>query len=177
MEVRAATIPVLVITGPVGVGKTTTAQAVSDALSRREVPHALLDMDALRECRPAPVGDPFHIALSMKNLAAVWINFREAGAERLVIADVVEQREQRAEYEAAVPGAQVRIVRLSAPLPTIHARLEGRETGDGLEWHRHRAGVLKEQMERNSVEDFVVETEGKTVPQIAEEALARAGWL
>jgi adenylylsulfate kinase len=170
-------VSVLVITGPVGVGKTTVAYALSDALSRREVPHALLDMDALRECRPAPAEDPFNIALSMKNLAAVWANFRAAGAERLVIADVVERREQRAGYEAAVPKAQIQIVRLCAPVPTIHRRLEGRETGDSLQWHKHRAVELTELMDRRRIGDLHIDTEGKPVERIASEILSQTGWL
>lgn len=174
-EVRA--VPVLVVTGPVGVGKTTVVGAVSEALSELEIAHALIDMDALRECCPAPPDDPFQIALSLRNLAAVWTNFREAGAQRLVIADVVETPEQRSGYEAAVPGAEVRIVRLSASIETIHRRLEGRETGDSLEWHRHRAVELTELMDRHRVEDLLIDTEGKTVAQIAAEVLKRAKWL
>ena len=176
MDHDAPTLPVLLVTGPVGVGKTSVAVSLSASLSRAGVPHALIDMDWLRECSPAPPGDPFQMALGMRNLAAVWANFREAGAERLVLADVVETREQRADYEAAVPGAGIQIVRLKAPLPTIHRRLEGRETGESLNWHQYRAAELAEQMERDALEDLLIDTERKTIGEIAQEVMERAGW-
>ena len=170
------TIMTLVITGPVGVGKTSVSISIASILSHRGVPHALVDMDWLRECSPAPEGDPFQMALGLRNLAAIWANFREAGATCLILADVVETREQRHDYEAAVPGAAVRIVRLKASVPTIHRRLEGRESGDSLAWHKHRAIELAGQMDRDAIEDLLVDTEGKTVDQISAEVLERAGW-
>lgn len=35
----------LLITGPVGVGKTTVAEAVGDVLATAGVPHAVIDLD------------------------------------------------------------------------------------------------------------------------------------
>src|SRR5688500_12076589 len=86
------TIPVAVITGPVGVGKTSVASAISDLLGDAGRAHALIDMDWLRSCHPAPPDDPFHTALGIDNLARVWAGYRGAGAERLVLVDVVEER-------------------------------------------------------------------------------------
>ena len=170
-------VPVLVVTGPVGVGKTSVATAVSDLLSEREMPHALVDMDGLRSCYPSPEGDPFNIALAMRNLTAVWFNYREAGAARLVLADVVESQREITGYREAIPDGDVRIVRLTASISTIHARLEGRETAENLEWYRHRAVELSEQMDRAALEDARVDTEGKTLRRIAGEILEWAGWL
>jgi adenylylsulfate kinase len=42
--------PVLVITGQVGVGKTTVAASLSELLSQSALPHALIDLDWLRWC-------------------------------------------------------------------------------------------------------------------------------
>jgi hypothetical protein len=167
-------IPVLVITGPVGVGKSTTGHAVSECLDERGVAHALIDMDLLRWCHPSPAGDPFHVRLGLRNLAAVWSQNQAAGASQLILVDVVEKREAVAEYRAAIPGALVQVVRLRAPLATIRQRLEGRETGSSLPWYLHRAAELDELMDVERVGDIQVDSEGKTVEQVAREVLARA---
>ena len=118
---------VLVVTGPVGVGKTSVAMAASEALDRAGIAHCLIDLDWLRWCHPSPQDDPFHIALGLRNLAAVWREYRSEGARYLLLVDVVEQQaEQVAAYRTAVPGADVLVVRLRASSPTIHRRLEGR---------------------------------------------------
>ncbi len=90
-------IPVLLVTGPVGVGKTTVGSEISALLNRAGEPHAFVDMDSLRWCHPSPPHDPFNIALAMRNLAAVWANFRAAGAGRLILADVLESRDDLAD--------------------------------------------------------------------------------
>jgi len=169
-------IPVLVVTGPVGVGKTATAEAISDLLNQAGVAHAMVDLDQLRWCHPAPPHDRFHVALGLTNLAAVWANYRAAGAGRIVIADVVESPDEVAGYRSAIPGADVRVVRLHAALPTIERRLEGRNEGASLVWHRHRAAELSEIMERARVGDLLVDTDGKSVAAVAREILARVGW-
>ncbi len=172
----APSIPVLAITGPVGVGKTTVAGAISELLGDAGLAHALVDLDWLRWCYPSPVHDPFHMALGQRNLAAVWGNYRAAGAERLILVDIVESREEVARYEAAVPGAAIVVVRLQAALPTILRRLEGREAGASLAWHQQRAAELATQMERDQVEDLLVDTEGKVAAGIARETVVRSGW-
>ena len=51
-------VPVLVLSGPVGVGKTTVAHEMFDQLSGRDVAHAVVDLDALGICWPYGEGDP-----------------------------------------------------------------------------------------------------------------------
>lgn len=169
-------VPTLVITGPVGVGKTTVAEAVSWLLAEAGVPHAVVDLDQLRCCYPRPPRDRFHTALGLRNLAVVWANYRAAGAERLILADVVETRAEVAGYGDAVPGAEIVVVRLRAALPTLHRRLEGREAGASLEWHQERAAELATLMERNQVEDLPVDTDGRSILEVAQEVLSRTGW-
>jgi ribose 1,5-bisphosphokinase PhnN len=169
-------VPVLVLTGPVGAGKTTVGAEVSDLLAEIGVAHAVIDVDCLRTCHPAPRDDPFHTALGLRNLAAVWANYRAAGAERLVLVDVVEERAYLAGYRGAIPGADITVVRLTATLESLHRRLEGRESGASLEWHKARAGELLAQMDERAVEDVLVQTEGKVAVEVAREVLARVGW-
>ncbi len=104
-------VPVLLITGPSGVGKTVVATEASELLDRARVAHALVDIDSLRWCYPRPPHDRFRVGLAMRNLAAVWANFRAAGATRLVLADVLESRDHLERYRAAIPGADIVVVR------------------------------------------------------------------
>lgn len=170
-------IPVLVVTGPVGIGKTTTAGDISALLADAEIPHACVDVDALRDAWPAPSGDRFNTALGLKNLAAIWRNFQAAGAERVILADVVEQRGDLDGYRAAIPGAVVTLVRLRASVTILQARVAQREAGAGREWHLLRAAELAEQMDRDALEDILIEMDGRTPEAIAHEILARTRWL
>jgi hypothetical protein len=172
-----ANTPVLVLTGPVGVGKTAVAIEVSNFLEAMGTTHALIDVDWLRWSYPRPEGDPFHMALGLRNLAAVWANYRAAEAERLVLVDVVEARADLAGYREAIPGADITVVRLTATLESLHRRLKGRESGASLEWHRGRAAELLALMDERAVEDVLVQTEGKTAVEVAREVLARVGWM
>jgi adenylate kinase len=169
-------VPVLLITGPSGVGKTMVASEVSELLDQAGVAHAFVDIDSLRWCYPRPAHDRFRVALAMKNLAAVWANFQEAGARSLVVADVVEARDELERYRAAVPGAVITVVRLQASMAALTERLGRREVGSGLERHARRAAELADLMARNQVEDVLLDTEGKAVNAIAREALLRANW-
>ena len=50
-----------------------------------------------------------------------------------------------------------------------------RETGGGREWHLARAAELAAQMDRDRVEDLLIETAGRPAAAIAREVLVRAG--
>ena len=170
-------IPVLVVTGPVGVGKTTIAGDVSALLADAGIPHACVDMDALRDAWPAPPGDRFNVELGLKNLAAIWRNFQTAGAERVVLADMVERRSDLEGYRRAIPDAEMTLVRLRAAVTTLQSRVAQREAGSGREWHLLRARELAEQMDRDALEDILIETDGRAPEEIAREVLARSRWL
>src|SRR2546422_8304994 len=53
-----------------------------------------------------------YTTLFRSNLATIWPNFLAAGAERLLLADVIESRAELSRIETAVPGADVCVVRL-----------------------------------------------------------------
>ena len=171
------TVPMLVITGPPGVGKTAVAAAISDELEGAGMPHAMVDADQLRWCYPALANDRFRVALGLRNLAAVWANYRQERAERLVLADIVERRADVEGYRQVIPGAAITVVRLEATLPTIERRLRGRESGASLVWHLRRAAELASLMERNHVGDLLIATDERAVQGIARETLARTHWL
>ena len=172
----AEIVPVMLITGPPGAGKTTVAMEISELLDQARVPHALIDLDSLRWCYPRPAHDPFQVKLALKNLAAVWTNFQATGATRLVLADVLEVREDVDKFCIAVPDGKFFVVRLQTPVTTLVSRLKGREIGSGLDRMLSRAAELAGQMEEAKVEDLLVNTEGKSVTAVAHEVLAHSGW-
>ena len=170
------TIPVLIVTGPVGAGKTTVAAAISAELERRDVGHAWVDVDQLAQCFPRPADDPFHARLVIRNLADLARNFIDAGAERLILPYVIEDAAGRAAIAVAIPDGVLTVVRLTVRPETVAARLRGRESGESLEWHLRRAPELTGIMERNGVGDLVVETDGRTPDNIAAEVLRWVRW-
>ncbi len=167
----------LLLTGTVGVGKTTTADAVGGRLRELGLPHAVVDLDQLRRCWPAPEGDPFQTALELRNLAALTSAYRDAGAERLVLAGVCESRRDRERY-ADVLEVPLQVVRLRGAAALVEARLRRRHADDpgGLRWHLARRGELDTLLDRAVVEDGTVEVDGLSPRESAEAVLARAGW-
>lgn len=170
-------VPVLLITGPVGVGKTTIALEAASLLEEAALPHAVVDLDGLGWCYPAPADDRFNNRIALRNLALVWATYAAAGIPRLLIARVVEARSELEWFAEAVPGAAITVVRLRAADATLHARVARRETGLGRAWSLDRAIELSRMMESTPVEDHIVETDGRDVTAIAREALRRARWL
>lgn len=112
----------------------------------------------------------------LKNLKAVWANYAKAGALALVLARVIEQMDELNEYAAAIPEAEITVVRLTATSQTMLKRLHAREAGSAREWHLARADVLAEQLEADKIGHLVVENQGKSLRQVAEEVLQLARW-
>ncbi len=164
------------INGSVGAGKTSTMEEVGWMLESRGVAHALIDLDWLRHAWPAPEHDRFNSVLELQNLSAVVRNFVGAGAERIVLAGVIEVASARSLYEAAV-GVPLTICRLSVPVPNLRARLARRhESGRELEWHLQRAGELDDLLRAAQLDDVVVEVEGEPPPVVADRVLNAVGW-
>lgn len=158
---------VVVITGPVGAGKSTTMEALATHLDRDHERVAMIDLDSLRALHPDDPDDLFHMELGYANLAAIWPQFAARGARWLLLTDAVERPEQRARYETAVPGARVVVVRLQVPLERIHAQLRRRETGGSLDWHLKRSVVLQSLMVERGVGDVVVPVDGESPAEVA----------
>ena len=169
-------VPVLVITGPVGVGKSTIAAEAAWLLRQADIPYALVDLDRIEQCWPVPADDPWNERVSHRNLACIWANFRQAGADRLILTRVLETRSLLRRVTKAVPGAQITVVRLRAPLAVLHERIRSREAGDPG-WFLGAATHTAEVFERAQVEDHLVDNENRPATVVAEEVLQRVGWL
>jgi hypothetical protein len=106
----------------------------------------------------------------------MWANFRQAGADRLILARVLETRSLLPRVKTAVPGAQTTVVRLRAPLAVLHERIRCREAGDP-DWFLDAATHTAKVFEQAQVEDHLVDNENRPAAAVAGEVLHRVGWL
>jgi len=167
----------LLFTGPVGVGKSTVAGEASSLLRDAEIPHALVDLDHVGECAPPPPDDPWQERLTHRNLACMWANFREVGAERLLLCRILEARSLLRHIVEAVPGADITVVRLRAPLSVLHARIHAGEAGHDPDWYLGAATYLADALENAPVEDHLIDNVDRPAREVAAEALRLARWL
>lgn len=167
----------LLITGTVGAGKTSVADAAGDLLADATIPNAVIDLDWLRRSWPSPPGDRFNFGMALRNLRSVARNFLDHGTVRLVMAGVVESREERRQYEDAV-GVDLIVCRLRVDLSTVRRRLTKRhqDTPDQLRWHLDRSGELDRILDRARVEDATVDANDGSVTEVAEAVLSAVGW-
>jgi hypothetical protein len=173
----AVMIPVLLVTGPVGVGKSAVLNEAARLLTEGQVPHATVVLQDIARSWPVPTDDEWNERMAYHNLACVWSNFASGGAERLLLERVLEQRSQLRHLEAAIPGAEVTVVRLRAPLVLIEERVRSREPHAASEWHLGAARWLAPRMDTWAVEDHLVENGDRPLREVAADVLRVAGWL
>lgn len=167
------------LNGTVGVGKTTSAEVIGDRWRSAGIPGAVIDADRLRWAWPAPADDPHHGELGLENLALVARNFVRHGAERLVLADVIENEADRHRL-TEILGLPVTVIRLVAEPRLIETRLRERHRHDDDEadmaWHLRRIRELAAILESSATDDGVVDVTRLTPNEAATAVLAAAGW-
>lgn len=168
-------VPLLVVSGTIGVGKSAVLDEIHNVLCSADSSHACIDMDALS--LSWPMRGEFNQTSVVENLRSLWANFRAAGVHRLAIATVVERSRDLAAYQQAVPCARITLCRLLASEPTRLTRLRRREIGAGLAWHVQRTTELEAILDSAALHDFTVLNEDRPVREVALEVLSRAGWL
>jgi chloramphenicol 3-O-phosphotransferase len=166
--------PILILNGPCGVGKTTVAEAISDALQSRR--HALFDLDALAKVFPRPTDDPFGQALALRQLARLLPALDTDGPLPLILPYVWETADDLTCLRAALPHAHITHVLLLAPLDEIDRRLSRREHGDSLAWHRQRARVLDAALRSGPCPDLTLDTAATPPDALARLVLVQTGW-
>ena len=170
-----ARIPVIVITGNMGSGKTTILAEASDLLTADGVVHAAVDLDTFGMGHLTETAWP---DLAYRNLSCVWQNYAAAGATRLLIADAVEDRRELTRIQEAVPGADIVVCRLTAALDTLRRRVSQREAGVLRDALVARVDELQVLIDRAELEEFTIVTDdGRSVTDLAREMLVRARWL
>lgn len=167
----------IVITGPVGAGKTTTAMALAEMLEHDDISCAMVDMDQLRWFHPTPEGDPFGETVGRKHLRYMAQTWRELGIPTVILADVIENADGKQALADALPGYDLSVVRLNVEMDRLHARLHNRETERQIAWHLNRAQELQEIMIRNGVGDIIIDVGDENPEQISTEIARRFGLL
>src|SRR5690606_8446037 len=99
------------------------------------------------------------------------------GARRIVLAGVVESRDERKRYEEAL-GVRLVVCRLRVRLPVVHERLARRHEGDepGLRWHLGRSGELDRILDVPGPVGVTVDATERRVRDVAAAVLEAAGW-
>ena len=171
----AERVPVIVITGNMGSGKTTILAEASDLLTAGGIVHAAIDLDTLGIGHLPETAWP---DLPYRNLSCVWQNYSAAGASRLLIAEAVESSSELGRIQDAVPGAQIVVCRLTATLETLRRRVARREIGALRDTFVARVDKLQLLIDGAQLEDFTLTTDdGSSVTNIARELLSRGRWL
>ena len=75
-----------------------------------------------------------------------------------------------------MPGASITVVRLRAAADTLLQRVERREIGLARDTNLRRTLEVAAELEQAGAEDHVVESDGRTVTDVAQAVLDVAGW-
>ncbi len=163
----------LVIGGRSGVGKTTVAHALHALLRVDDVRHALIEGDNLDLAWPAP----WEHRLSMRNLAAIWANYRDLGYRRLIYTNTVAVLEAGELAAAMGDSPHVTSVLLTADDDVANARLALRESGAELVAHQERSAAAAHHLDKAAPpEAHRVATAGDAPEALAGTLRHLAGW-
>jgi hypothetical protein len=166
----------ILLTGTLGAGKTAVAVEAGWLLSLRDVRVAVVDLDWLGWAHLGDEGRPGRIdELIAANLAALRPNYAAAGIEHLILARLLTRRSGLEAVRAALPGADLKVIRLTASAATLKDRLRRRDSGRELEEHLGEVAPYAE-LSAAVAADAVVANDGAPLAEVAEEVLRRAGW-
>lgn len=146
--------------------------------------HAAIESDELDRVFPKPGAEelapltPGARDVSQLNLAALWSTYRALGHSRLIMSGVMlHVGFDKRWILAAIPDAQITVVRLRAGEEALLERLDRRETGAGRDAQIERSLRQARRLVGEATDGLViVETDGRTPAELASEVLAKAGW-
>lgn len=166
----------IVISGPVGVGKTTLSEELSHLLNNRQIAHTIVDLDGLSKTYPRAEEDPYGEKVALANLKAVWANSKTLGTRNLIIARVIETREGLRRIERTVGARKSLLVQLSANDDSLRERVRQRELGKGRAWHEERALDLSRKLAKANLADIYINTDDRSIAEVAVELLSQVVW-
>jgi len=186
--VREAEVPLLLLCGAPGTGKSSVAWEVYWLLMRKGVPVAHVDLDGIGY---GPPGHSGSFDLKFANVAALWRSYSDAGASGLVVSGLRRLQSDVRACAAAVPGSAVTAVVLTVTAEEQRERIVTRaNTRYGLERGGGSSAQTPEALEqvvasaRQQLEDeadaipdaLVLDTVGVPVVEIARQLLRATGW-
>ncbi|MEU4895182.1 AAA family ATPase [Streptomyces sp. NPDC044780] len=189
--VNRADGPVLWVCGATGVGKSAVGFAVYRRILRAGYTAAYLDLDQIGCRGPVPADDADDHRLKAGNLAALWRNYRTAGARALVVTGPVRDEAALMAYGDALSPAEITLCRLHAGREELTQRIIRRGHGEG--WQQpgdplrrqpttrllgiaDQAVASAALLESAGIGDLRLDTDGHTVEQVADAVLARTQW-
>jgi len=165
----------LIITGTMGAGKSAVLGEASDILALRHIVHAAIDLDALGLAYlPSSAGNN---DVMYSNLQSVCKNFAAVGVRRLVLARAMEGRTELDLCRDVVAATNTMVCRLTAGIETMQRRVKMRESGLAQQEYVARVEKLNVILDRAKLEDFIVVNEDRSVNEVANEMLVKAGWI
>ena len=173
------TIRGVVITGTIGAGKTTSAEALSELMHARRVRHALIEVDWLGQVYPADAGDvpPYNFDLSMANLAAIWPNFVAKGIRYAIVTMTLENQQQLDALRVAMPGCDLTVALATASPTTIATRITARDHGRLRDDFLTRTEALAATIEQAGLHSLTFSTDDRPRDEMAKDLCERLGWL
>jgi adenylylsulfate kinase len=163
----------VLITGVYGSGKSSVAAEISYVLEQRRQPHALLDLDYLGWGGNNFDDHAAGFSLTLRNLAAVASNYRDAGISVFIVAYFIRDHHSLDAVREAT-GVPLRVVRLSVALRDIEQRLAADMTSGRRDDLREAASSIAAR-EGVGVEDVTVVND-KPVDLVAQEVMTWLGW-
>jgi adenylylsulfate kinase len=165
----------VLLTGPVGCGKTAIAMELGELLAERDLPSAVLDLDWLGWFH-GPPGAPAPDELIAENLRVVWPTFRSAGARYLVLARALTAGTQVAALRDAVPDVSMTVALVDVPADVIAERLGRRDAGDVLREHLAESATMAAALAAAGLEDLRIDNAAPSPTVAARGLLDRLGW-
>jgi hypothetical protein len=186
--VQTVEVPLLLLCGAPGTGKSSVGWEVYWLLMREGVPVAHVDLDGLGY---GPLCHSGSFDLKFQNVAAVWRNYSDTGAFALVVSGLRALQEDVLACAAAVPGSVPTAVVLTVTAEEQRERILTRantryglrrgggssaQTPEALERVVAEARQLLEEESGEIPGALVLDTVGVEVVEIAHQLLLATGW-
>lgn len=166
---------VLIVTGPVGVGKSAVSHEADSLLVESGSRHAAVEIEEIARFWPSAASGDSDRGFVWRNLAALWANFADAGADRILLSGLIEDRSDLRHIERSIPDAELMVVQLRASLSVLEDRVRRREVDPDGELSAARWWF--EHLEKVRVGDHVIDTDTVSARAVAVAVLRVAGWF
>jgi broad-specificity NMP kinase len=159
-------VPVLWVTGPGGVGKSTVSWQIFSELTHRGVRAAFADTDQFCMSYPAPPADPRRERLKAQNLGAMVPRYRAAGAQCVIANGILDP--VVGVLSDLMPQAAVTVCQLRADRQELTRRFIERDGSDSDAGQR-LAETLDEAdaMDASLLADVYIDTSARTASEVS----------